>query len=193
MTKVVGPLLTGEVSGQFPDSTGLLHSVNRTEVGDRSDHAGCCPPPGCRRRVAQQLVQGLTIADMVWAIGKVPECRVVTDPQQVEDGCRQFLGQHASAVWLRAIGITRPVDLATGNAGSCQGATEHRTPVIATARAIELRGPSEFAHRHDQCFVEQSTVGKIFHQCRETDIELGAKDVLDPVVVVRMSVPRRTV
>ena len=66
-------------------------------------------------------------------------------------------------------------------------------PVIATSRAIELRGSSKFANGHDQCLVQQSTVGKIFNQCRETNIELGAEDVLHTVVVVGMGVPQRTV
>ena len=55
-------------------------------------------------------------------------------------------------------------DLATCDAATCQSDTEDAWPVIAPPLCVELWRPTELAHDHDECFIEQPSIGEIVGQ-----------------------------
>ena len=181
----------GFARGADQHSTSFLH-VDRSEIRNWADHSGRTSPLHRRGAASEKFPKRLPVTDMDWPIRTVSHRGIVTNAQQVENCRTEFLRQHTSRLRIRSTGVARTINLPTGNAGSGQGTTEYRSPVIASSLGIELRRPPEFANRHDQRFFQQSSHLEILEQRAETTIKLRTKTVLHPVVVVSVRVPHRT-
>src|SRR6185436_14191206 len=142
---------------------------------------------------ADQLPERLTIVrDGPRAAEGIEELARWSDAEQVEDGRREIRRAHGTRLRIGADAIALADDLPSADARPGERDGKDRAPVVASARAVDLRRAAEFTHHHDERLVEQSARREILDERGVRAVELRAQHVAHTAGVVPVRVPQRT-